>query len=241
MGHHPSIRLFDLVVASGCTISPFVWRAKYAIAHKGFAVEGVPTSFTGVRRILDGAYQRLPVIVDEDRVVADSWAIAEYLDQRYPDRPMLFGSECEAGLVRFLDAWLWRDVFPPLFHCYVLDNIQQAFPEDRAYLRESRERLFLGGRPAEEIVAGREERLPAIRRTWQPLRDLLGTRSWLGGHVPNYSDFCVLSVFLWAASIATVPPVEAGDPLLDWIDRGFDLYGGLGRHPGMHPLTAQNL
>ena len=26
------------------------------------------------------------------------------------------------------------------------------------------------------------------------------------------------------------------DPLRDYIDRGFDLFGGLGRHPGMHNL-----
>ena len=30
------ITLYDLQLASGCTISPFVWRTKYALAHKGF-------------------------------------------------------------------------------------------------------------------------------------------------------------------------------------------------------------
>jgi len=45
-----------------------------------------------------------------------------------------------------------------------------------------------------------------------------------------------LAVFLWTASVAKIPPLHADDPLKDWIDRGFDLYGGLGRHPGMHNL-----
>ena len=26
------------------------------------------------------------------------------------------------------------------------------------------------------------------------------------------------------------------DPLRGWIERGFDLYGGLGRHPGLSPI-----
>jgi hypothetical protein len=43
-------------------------------------------------------------------------------------------------------------------------------------------------------------------------------------------------VFLWTASVAKIPPLHDDDPLRDYIDRGFDLYGGLGRHPGMHNL-----
>ena len=31
------------------------------------------------------------------------------------------------------------------------------------------------------------------------------------------------------------------DPLRDWIDRGFDLYGGLRRHTGLHPLFGPEL
>ena len=46
----------------------------------------------------------------------------------------------------------------------------------------------------------------------------------------------MLAVFLWAASIATIPPLHEDDSLKDYLDRGFDLYDGLGRHPGMHTL-----
>jgi hypothetical protein len=52
----------------------------------------------------------------------------------------------------------------------------------------------------------------------------------------TYADYSALAVFLWTASVATTPPLPADDPLRDWLDRGFDLYGGLGRHPGMHTL-----
>src|SRR5215471_3207478 len=168
-----SIRLYDLVLENGCTISPFVWRIKHAIAHKGFAVESVPVGFTGIRNILGGKYERLPIIDDAGTIVPDSWAIADYLDRTYPDRPPLFATKAERVAAKFFDAWLWRDIFPPMFRCYVLDNYNFAKPEDRDYLRESRERIFLGGKSLEETVKGREERMPAIRASLQPLRDLL--------------------------------------------------------------------
>src|SRR5215475_10787097 len=90
-----TIRLYDLVLENGCTISPFVWRIKYAIAHKGFAVASVPVGFTAIKQILDGKYQRLPIIDDAGTIVPDSWAIADYLDRTYPDRPPLFTTQAE--------------------------------------------------------------------------------------------------------------------------------------------------
>jgi glutathione S-transferase len=233
-----TIRLYDLVLENGCTISPFVWRVKYAIAHKGFGIESIPVAFTGIKNILGGKHTRLPVIDDDGTIVPDSFAIAEYLDVTYPDRRSLFATPGERVMARFLDTWLLNEVLRPMFRCYVLDHYNFAKPEDRAYLRESRERHFLGGKTMEEVVVGREARLPTIREALQPLRTALKVAPWLGGDRPNYSDYCGLSAFLWAASINTCPPLEASDPLFDWINRGFDLYGGLCRDPRLRPLAA---
>ncbi len=233
-----TIRLYDLVLENGCTISPFVWRIKYALAHKGFPIDSIPVGFTGIKDILNGQYQRLPIIDDAGTIVPDSWSIADYLDRTYPDRPPIFATRADRIAAKFFDAWLWRDIFPPMFRCYVLDNYNFAKPEDRAYIRESRERIFLGGKSLEETVAGREDRMPAIRKALQPLRDALTDTPWLGGDTPNYSDYCGLSAFLWAASINTCPPLEANDPLFNWINRGFDLYGGVCRDPRLRSLAA---
>ena len=40
------ITLYDLQLRTGATISPFVWATKYAIAHKGFEIEGDPEPFS---------------------------------------------------------------------------------------------------------------------------------------------------------------------------------------------------
>jgi hypothetical protein len=77
--------------------------------------------------------------------------------------------------------------------------------------------------------------------TLEPFRQLFRECKWLGGDQPNYADYRALSVFLWTASIATTPPLTDEDPLRDWLDRGFDLYGGLGRPPGIHTLFGLKL
>lgn len=231
------IRLYDVTLENGSTLSPFVWRIRYALAHKGFEPDIVPVAFTGIRKILDGRYEQVPIIEDNGQVVSDSWAIAQYLDRTYADRAPLFRTYGEYTAARFFDRWIFRDVVPHMYHCYVLDNYNLARPEDRDYLRESRERTFLGGRKLEDVVKGREKRLPLIRDSLQPLRVALAETPWLGGLRPNYVDFCALSLFLWAAAINTMPPLEKTDSLFDWLNRGFDLYGGLGRDERLHPLA----
>ena len=235
-----TITLFDLQLASGCTISPFVWSTKYALKHKGFEIETVPGGFTGILERTGGRSERVPVIVDEGRWVLDSWTIAEYLDETYPDRPMLFESESMKVSVRFTEYWLWQNAIRPWFSCYIRDYRDLSLPQDHEYVTLTREAI-LGGRKLEEVQAGREERLPLVPPALEPLRQILREHEWLGGHRPNYADYRALAVFLWTASVATAPPLTEDDPLRDWLDRGFDLYGGLGRHPGMHTLFGLKL
>ena len=236
MAKHNTITLFDLQLASGCTISPFVWATKYALKHKGFEIDIIPGGFTGIMERTNGFSDRVPVIIDDGHWVKDSWAIAEYLDEKYPGRPILCEGPSMKVLTKFIDQWLWATAIRPWFSCYILDYHDLSLPQDHAYVRESRQTMFLQGRRLEDVQVGREERLPLVPPTLQPVRDLLKDTKWLGGDTPNYADYRALAVFLWTASVAKIPPLHDDDPLRDYIDRGFDLFGGLGRHPGMHNL-----
>jgi len=234
-----TITLYDLQLASGCTISPFVWATKYALKHKGFEIEIVPGGFTGILERTGGRSERLPVIVDDGKWVLDSWLIAEYLDETYPERPRLFDGSTMKPLTKFLEGWLWQTAIRPWFSCYIKDYRDLSLPQDHEYVTRSRENML--GRKLEETQAGREERLPLVPPTLEPFRQLLAESKWLGGDQPSYADYRALAVFLWTASVATTPPLTADDPLRDWLERGFDLYGGLGRHPGMHTLFGLKL
>ena len=84
-----SMQLYDLASADPkLRFSPYCWRIKMALAHKGLSWEEVPIHFTGKDRLPQPNVGTVPVLVDDDCVVSDSWAIAEYLDERYPDKPL---------------------------------------------------------------------------------------------------------------------------------------------------------
>ena len=62
-----------------------------------------PTRSLGVRRL--NRIGKLPTLEDEGRVVADSTDIAHYLEQRFPDPPLLPRHPLERGLVHVLEDW----------------------------------------------------------------------------------------------------------------------------------------
>jgi glutathione S-transferase len=228
-------RLYELVLDNGCSASPYVWRIRYALAHKGLSCETVPLGFTEISRSFSDRFKTVPVLEHGDSMLAESWDIAEHLDRTFPGRPALFSGPAELAMVRLTDAWLSTEILRKMFFVYVLDIHNAARPDDRAYFRRTREER-LKGKTLEEATADRASRLPALRDALTPLRAHLSRFPYLGGGAPNYADYIALGAFLWVASVSTLPMLAHDDTLRSWVDRGFDLYGGLGRDPRMHAL-----
>src|SRR5690348_3093507 len=116
-----AVRLYELVLANGRSASPFVWRIRYALAHKGIAYESVPLGFIQIPEVFGGRFKTLPVIEHGDRMMAESWDIAEYLDRAFPEHPRLFSSPAEQAVVRLFDQWLLAGVIRPMLPVYILD------------------------------------------------------------------------------------------------------------------------
>jgi glutathione S-transferase len=122
-----AIILYDLAGAEADRrFSPFCWRTKMALAHKGLAVETIPWRFTEKDKLPKPNGGRVPVIVDGDRVVHDSSAIAAYLEEHYVDRPSLFGGEPGRGLTTFVQNWTETVVQAGLVGLVVLDIYRHA-------------------------------------------------------------------------------------------------------------------
>ena len=113
MAQDNTIKLFDLQLSTGATISPFVGTTKYALKHKGFDIDIIPGGFTGILERTNGFHDRVPVIIDDGKWIKDSWEIAEYLDEKYPERPMLFGGDSMKVLTKFIDSWTWTTTIRP--------------------------------------------------------------------------------------------------------------------------------
>lgn len=222
------IILYDLAGAEPeRRFSPFCWRARMALAHKGLDVETVAWRFAEKDKLPQPNQGRVPVIVDDGRVVHDSSAIADYLETHYPDRPALFGGAAAPALTRFVQNWVETVVHPALFGFVVLDIFRHAAPQDRDYFRQSREARF--GRTLEAVVADREARLPAFRDALVPLRRTVERQDFVAGETPAYADYVVFGAFQWARAISDFELLAADDPVAAWRGRLLDAFGGMAR------------
>lgn len=220
--------LYDLAGEDpACRFSPFCWRSRMALAHKGLDVEAVPWRFTEAGRLGFSGQGKVPVLVDGERVVADSWAIACWLEDRYPGRPSLFEGEGGRAVSRFVNAWADGVLHPHVARMVVADIPSLLAPADRAYFRESREERF--GMPLERVSADRDDRVAAFRRELHPLRATLAAQPWLGGDAPAYADYIVFGAFQWARVASAFELLEGDDPVADWRERMLDLHDGLAR------------
>jgi len=84
----------------------------------------------------------VPIIVDGANTVHDSWRIATYIDDRFPNKPPLFGDEVARSTARFVNQWSDAVLNPALRRLICPDFIWCLAPEDHADFRSSREKAF---------------------------------------------------------------------------------------------------
>jgi glutathione S-transferase len=217
-------QLYELAAqADDHVFSPYCWRIRLALAHKGLDFESVPWRMTEKERLAFSGSERVPVLVDGNTTVVDSWEILNYLEQTYPEQPLGL-SRAE---VRFVRHWTEMVLHPGLSRMIVDEVFQTVHEKDRAYFRESREKLF--GVPLEEFAANKEVKLEEFRRALSPLRATLEAHDFLGGSAPNVSDYLVFSGLMWARCTAPTPVLAPDDPVSRWRESMLDLYEGMAR------------
>lgn len=222
------LKLFDLAGADdNRRFSPYCWRVKLALAHKGLPVETIPWRFTEKDRIAASGQGRVPVLVDGDKWVVDSWAIANYLEDTYPDRPSLFGGGAGRALSHFYVGWADAVLQPEIARLILCDVFDRLHAKDRTYFRQSREERL--GQTLEQVVADRDKNLPAFRAKLSPLRVTLQGQPFLGGALPLQADYIVFGGFQWARATSAFELLTGDDVVHAWRERMLDLYDGLAR------------
>ncbi len=222
---------------NGRRISPFSWRIRYALAHKGLDPTIIPTRFADVQRIRDLSGQHFTPIIEHDgKVVHDTWAIACHLEDQFPDRPSLFGGAVGRGAARFVNIWSDTVLAPSLRSQIYADFVRVIDPDDRAYFRKTREAQL--GMTLEALCADRDANLPAVAAACAPLQRTLSEQTFLGGSGPAYVDYIVFSVFQWArvGSPRDVLALLVGvDAIRTWRDLMVSLFGDMGNRFAPYP------
>jgi glutathione S-transferase len=159
----------------------------------------------------------VPVMIEPDgTVLADSMAIAEYLEEIAPTPPLLPESPVARAEARRLAAW-----FDDKFNREVTVNLVQ----ERAMKRLSR----TGYPDSTRVKAGAR----SIKTHLQYIGWLVERRHWLAGETLTIADFAAAAHLSCLDFLGDVP-WEISDPARDW-------YARIKSRPAFRPLLADHL
>src|SRR6476620_10916337 len=87
LGASMGLTFYERIGFEGRRPSTFYWRIRYALAHKGIDFDVHPVRFADVEIIRRLSGQHFTPIIDHDGKVAhETWDIANYLEDRFPNR-----------------------------------------------------------------------------------------------------------------------------------------------------------
>ena len=225
-----TITLYDLAGADPAVrFSPFCWRTRFALLHKGLEIETVPWRFTEKHLLSPSGQDRVPVIVDGNkggRWVNDSWRIAEYLDETYPDRPGLMASPSRRAAAKFVATWADASLHMAAFPLVLMNLFNNIAEQDKAYFRENREARF--GRKLEEIGTTPAQGIELLNRALAPAEQALSQSAYLGGDVPDYADYALAGSLMWVWVTSPLEPLDGATAVGRWLEKMRKLFDGAG-------------
>ncbi len=222
-----ALKLYELCGADNNNLfSPHCWKLRLAVEHKGLEYEVIPTPFTAIAGTEGGPKRTVPVMRDGDTVMHESFAIAKYLEETYPDRPSLFGGAGGEAMTEFVIQWSQRNVHPAVVKLCLMDIYNGLAPADQAFFRETREKVF--GMTLEEFDAKFPKDSKDLTAALAPLEAVLKKQPYLGGESPVFADYVVFGPLQWLR-VVTTRDVGPEGAVAEWFDRLLDMYDGVGR------------
>lgn len=150
----------------------------------------------------DGSpYYTLPIIHDPatNAIIADSYSIAKYLDETYPDTPVLLPKETLAFHEAFQTAW-WR-IQGAIFTVVVYPVWSVLPPRSQEFFRTTREKPR--GKQLEDICEESDwktaERAFSMVGEWLDKNEE-GKRDLVMGDRICFADLTILGALLWIYS-----------------------------------------
>lgn len=182
--------------------STAVYRVRIALALKGLAWENRP-----VHLLRDGGEQHgaafhalnpqelVPVLQDGERVFTQSLAIVEYLDETYPEPPLLPVDPRGRARVRALALTIACDIHP-LGNLRVLQQLERQFAASEAQRADWVRHWMAQGFAAIEAL----------------LADNVATGAFCHGDTPGLADIClvpqVYNALRWQLPLDPYPNVQ---------------------------------
>jgi len=115
------IELWELKGRDGRRYSAYSWRTKMALKHKGLDWESHPVLMSDKATIAFSGGRTVPIVKDGETLVRDSWKIAEYLEEKYAEKPTLFGGVIGRGVTQTFNTWVDRVLIAMMMPVVVCD------------------------------------------------------------------------------------------------------------------------
>ncbi len=247
------IKFYDLVPSSNSTryFSPNPWKTRMGLLHKGVQFETIPVTLLDVRRDLATRSNQpnitVPAIeLPNGKFIYDSFHIAEWLENTYPDRPSLFTGDGQStnksqlkhilmgkNYARMIDLGLgaskpewavWFDLFFPQ-----LDQLMSE-GEVRDYFRSD---IRLGPQGYQKLISlDQQELIRRAKMNVQPLLQILRERpnEYFQGTHPGQVDYIIFGRYAYCRMIDSQLTKQIwedqGEELSNWIDKLFKAYDG---------------
>lgn len=191
-----------MVVLYEHPLSPYAQKCKIALWEKGVAFEArTPDLLAGGAQadfLAANPRAEVPALVDDDgTAVFDSTIILEYVEDRWPDPPLLPATPAERARARMIE-----DVVDTHY-----DAVNWGMMEIVAFKRAE-------GALAATILA-RAAQQTADLQAW--LGRQLGDRAWFGGDAFGWGDLAVVP-YVNASVLFGQAPAD-GTPLAAWLGR----------------------
>jgi glutathione S-transferase len=222
------ITLWELKGRDGRRYSAYSWRTKMALRHKGLEFESRPVCMGDKESIAFSGGKTVPVIMDGETVVRDSWQIAAYLEEHYPQRPSLFGGEIGRGVTHALNTWVDRTLISAMMPVIVCDLHERVDQADDAYFRQRFEGFLQS--TLEEARTRQPKALERLRSALEPMQALLKKQEFVCGAAPAYGDYILFSVVQWARIASPHELFDKSHPVYRWRERMLDLYDAFARN-----------
>ncbi len=181
-------------------VSLMPWRVKIALAEKGLTTEDVVIDLPGGAArtpefLALNPFGQTPVLEDGDLVISESTAILEYLDERFPDPPLMPKTAAGRALARQYMGWS-TDTWPFAWKRWVAPH-SIGVPAGPEALQRGKAEL--------------SAHLDALARP-------LSTDDWLAGDY-SLADICYAPLVLMASRFGLAEAIAERPPVARWYDR----------------------
>jgi glutathione S-transferase len=183
-------------------LSAYVMKVKIALYEKGLefeaqAPEGLMAGTVGGAFVEANPRAEIPTLVDGDFKVFDSTVILEYLEDKWPNPPLLPKTPVERARVRMIEDVMDTQYEPNNWGTMEVQRFKRAT-----------------GTLADKLVAYGKKNIEGYQ-AW--LDSQLGSKRWFNGDQFGWGDVCVVPYVNRSASYGYAPP--QGSLLAGWLIR----------------------